>query len=157
MGLNDQSQIDVRKVLTGKDGQLYVTINGVQYFLSESNEFSSQLSVNNTDYQPTGSALVYAVNTGYTITLTLTETVIRDDTMLLALMEGMKNGRLPWFDFQTKLRGYDGTYQRLVFANCTPDGTVDLVNIKPGEIISRPWSFRCNATPELLEYFKTAE
>lgn len=54
MGLNDQSLVDVRKVLTGKDGQLFVTVKGQQYLLSESNEFSAQLSVNNTDYQPSG-------------------------------------------------------------------------------------------------------
>ena len=43
MGLNDQSLVDVRKVLTGKDGQLFVTVKGQQYLLSESNEFSAQL------------------------------------------------------------------------------------------------------------------
>ncbi|WP_195540502.1 phage tail tube protein [Eubacterium maltosivorans] len=156
MGLNDQSLVDVRKVLTGKDGQLFVTVKGQQYLLSESNEFSAQLSINNTDYQPSGSSLVYAINTGFTLTLTLTEVVIRDDLMLLALHEGLKDGRLPWFDFSTKLRGYDGSYQRQTFPNCAPDGSIDLVNIKPGELVQRPWSFRCNAIPELLEYFKSA-
>ena len=76
MGLNDQSLVDVRKVLTGKDGQLFVTVKGQQYLLSESNEFSAQLSVNNTDYQPSGSSLVFAVNTGFTLTLTMTEVVM---------------------------------------------------------------------------------
>lgn len=41
--------------------------------------------------------------------------------------------------------------------NCVPDGTIDLQNLNPGEIIKRAWSFRVNATPEILENFTEAE
>lgn len=156
-GLNDQSILDVTKIITGKDGQVFLTLSdGSQIFLAEVDTAQGQLNVNNTDYQPVGSPLVYAVNTGYSVTLTMTEVVIRDDVMLSKLYEDLRNGYMPIYEFQTKLRRRDGQAQRQVFRNCTPDGTVDLFNLQPGEIIKRPWSFRVNASPELLEHFQSA-
>ena len=134
-GLNDQSLLDVRKLISGKDGRLFVTTKaGTNLFLAEVDTFQTQISPANTDYQPVGSALIYAVNTGYSVTLTLTEAVVRDDVMLTELIADLQNGYFPTFD-----------------------GTIDLQNLNPGEIIKRAWSFRVNATPEILEYFKEAE
>ncbi len=145
-----QSQLDVRRLLTGKDGQLFVTTSdGTQIFLAEVDTFQAQLSVNNTDYQPVGSALSYAVSTGYSVTLTLTEAVVRDDVMLETLFKDIKDGQFPSFEFQGKYTRRDGTESRQVFRNCIPDGSIDLMNLTPGEIIKRSWSFRVNATPEL--------
>lgn len=156
-GLNDQSILDVRKLISGKDGQLYVTTKaGKNIFLAEVNTFQAQLSITNTDYQPVGSALIYAVNTGYSITLTLTESVVRDNVMLGELIEDIQQGYFPPFDFQGKMRRRDGYAERIVYRNCVPDGTIDLQNLTPGEIITRAWSFRVNASPEMLEKFKYA-
>ena len=169
-GLNDQSLLDVRKLITGKDGRLFVTTKkGTNLFLAEVDTFQAQLSPANTDYQPVGSALVYAVNTGYSVTvagggeetvdvtLTLTEAVVRDDVMLTELITDLQNGYFPSFDFQGKMRRRDGQAERVVYRNCVPDGTIDLQNLNPGEIIKRAWSFRVNATPEILENFTEAE
>ena len=154
-GLNDQSILDVRQLITGKDGQLFVSSrSGVNIFLAEVDEFQAQLAPVNTDYQPVGSALVYAVNTGYSITLTLTEAVIRDDVMLDELISDIQRGYFPGYDFQGKLRRRDGQAQRIVYRWCVPDGTIDLQNLKPGEIVKRAWSFRVNASPEMLQSFK---
>jgi hypothetical protein len=79
-GLNDQSILDVRQVISGKDGQLFVTTRqGMNFFMAECDTFQAQLSPANTGYQPVGSALIFAVNTGYSMTLTLSEVVVRDD------------------------------------------------------------------------------
>ena len=156
-GLNDQSTLDVRNLLTGKDGQLFVTTKaGTNIFLAEVDTFQAQLSPANTDYQPVGSSLIFAVNTGFNITLTLTEAVVRDDVMMEELLNDLNEGYFPAYDFQGKLRRRDGQAQRLVYRWCVPDGTVDLQNLNPGEIIKRAWSFRVNATPEMLETFKSA-
>jgi len=153
-GLNDQSILDVRKLITGKDGQLYVsTTSKKNIFLAEVDTFQTQLSPANTDYQPVGSALTYAVNTGYSVTLTLTEAVVRDDVMLDVLLSDLKNGYFPTFDFTGKLRRRDGKAERVVYRSCIPDGTIDLQNLTPGEIIKRAWSFRVNATPEMIQKF----
>lgn len=152
--LNNQSPLDVRNLITGKDGQLFITTkDGNQIFLAEVDTFQAQLSVSNTDYQPVGSALSYAVATGYSVTLTLTEAVVRDDIMLKALFDDLKEGYFPSFDFQGKLRRKDGQSCRQVFRNCVPDGSIDLMNLTPGEIIKRSWSFRVNAAPEMLDMF----
>ncbi|MDE7054592.1 MAG: phage tail tube protein [Oscillospiraceae bacterium] len=157
-GLNDQSLLDVRKLITGKDGRLFVTTKkGTNLFLAEVDTFQAQLSPANTDYQPVGSALVYAVNTGYTVTLTLTEAVVRDNVMISELITDLQHGYFPSFDFQGKMRRRDGQTERVVYRNCVPDGSIDLQNLNPGEIIKRAWSFRVNATPEMLEQFKEAE
>ena len=153
-GLNDPSVLDVRNLITGKDGQLFVTSRaGVNIFLAEVDTFRAQLSPNNVDYQPVSSALVYSVNTGYSVTLTLTEAVIRDDIMLEELINDIHEGWFPGFDFQGKMRRRDGRAQRVVYRWCVPDGTIDLQNLNPGEIIKREWSFRCNAPPEMLQMF----
>jgi hypothetical protein len=147
--------LDVRNITTGKDGQVFVTLSdGNQMFLAEAEAFGIQLNVNNTDHQPIGSALVYAINTGYTVTVTLTETIVRDDVTLTKFYDDLKNGYMPTFDFQGKIKRRDGQAQRQVVRSCIPDGTVDLLNIQPGEILKRNWSFRANATPELIAYFK---
>lgn len=154
-GLNDTSLLDVRKLISGKDGQLFVTTKaGTNLFLAEVDTFSTQLSPTNVDYQPVGSALIYAVNTGYSVTITMTEAVVRDDIMIKEFIEDVQKGYFPTFDFQGKLRRRDGQTERMVYRNCVPDGTIDLQNLNPGEIVKRAWSFRVNATPEMLDYFK---
>jgi hypothetical protein len=154
-GLNDSSILDVRQLITGKDGQLFVTTRqGTSIFLAEVDTFQAQLNPTNVDYQPVGSALIYSVNTGYSIALSLTEAVVRDDVMLGELIADIQNGYFPGFDFQGKLRRRDGQAERIVYRWCIPDGTVDLQNLTPGEIIKRAWSFRCNASPEMIEQFK---
>lgn len=151
-GLSGQSILDTDKLITGKDGQLFVTLtDGSQIFLAEVDEFTAQLSVNNTDYQPVGSALVYGVSTGYTVTLTLTEAVVRDNLMLETLFKDIAQGYLPKFDFQGKLRRRDGQAARQIYRNCIADGSVDLMKLTPGDIIKRSWSFRVNYVPEMQE------
>jgi len=150
------SVLDTRKLITGKDGQLFVTNSaGVNIFLAEVDTFQSQLSPANVDYQPVGSALVYSVNTGYSLSLTFTEAVVRDDVMLEELLNDIKEGFFPGFDFQGRMRRRDGQGQRIVYRNCVPDGTIDLQTLTPGDIVKRNWSFRCNATPENLELFRS--
>ena len=153
--LNQQSILDTTKLITEKDGQLFVTQkDGTQLFLAEVDTFTAQLSQNNVDYQPVGSALVYAVPTGYSVTLTLTEAVVRDDVMIEKFLDDIKQGYVPVFDFQGKLRRRDGQSSRHIYKNCLPDGTIDLMNLTPGDIIKRNWSVRVNAIPEYLEGFR---
>ena len=157
-GLNDQSLLDVRKLITGKDGRLFVTTKaGTNLFLAEVDTFQTQISPANTDSHPVGSALVNAVNTAYSVTLTLTEAVVRDNVMISELITDLQNGYFPSFDFQGKMRRRDGQSERVVYRNCVPDGSIDLQNLNPGEIIKRAWSFRVNATPEMLEQFTEAD
>ena len=148
--------LDTRKLMTGKDGQLFVTLDGGnQIFLAECDTFQAQMSISNTDYQPVGSFQSFAVPVSYTVTLTMTEAVIRDDVMLKTLYDAIKKGWLPVFEFAGKIKNREGKANRQVFRECIPDGSVDLLNVTPGDIIKRSWSFRVNATPELQEMFNS--
>lgn len=151
------SRIDPRQVVSGKDAQIFVTTSdGTQIFLAEAENFVAQMNINNQSFQGLGSMLEQAVPLNYSVTVTLTEIVIRDDVMLGKLFEDLSNGYFPAFDFQGKIARRDGQEQRQIFRDCMPDGTIDLMNLTPGDIVKRPWSFRANATPELQKMFKAA-
>lgn len=154
--LNKQAASDARKVVTGKDGQLFVTVPGAQIFLAEADEYKVQLAFKDTDYQPIGSGMSYKINTGWSVALTMTETVIRDNVMIETLIDAISHGYVPTYDFQGKImRPYDGQISRQVYRYCLPTSNIDLMSITPGQIIKRAWSFAANATPEILSAFKS--
>ena len=131
---NPMSNIDTRKLMTGKDGQLYVTVSsGQQIFLSEVDSFTAQLNVSTTQVQPVGSAQQFAVETGYAVTLTFSEMVVRDDVVLKPLFDDLKKGKFPRWDFTGKMRRtLDGIEQRQNFTDCVLNGNVDLMSLQPG-------------------------
>ena len=151
--INDQSLLDVRKALTGKDGKIFVTIKDETYFLAEAESFSATLNLTNTDIQPMGSILSYGVPVSASISITLSEIVVRDDVMLTPLIEAIREGYVPTFDIQSVLDRniFDGQESRQTFRNCIPTDSVQLMNITPGEVIKREWNFRGNALPEVIK------
>lgn len=154
--MNEQAVLDTRQLMTGKDGRLFVNVDGVDYFFAEVDTFQVQMSATNTDYQPVGSIISYAVNTGVTFTLTFSEAVLRDDLLIAPLLSAIQSGKMPTYDFQGSNERWDGKGERMTFKNCTPDGTIDLMNLTPGEIIKRQWSFRINSIPKFLQEIASA-
>lgn len=154
---NPMSNIDTRKLMTGKDGQLYVTLSsGLQIFLSEVDSFQAQLAMSSTTCQPVGSPQIFAVETGYSVTLSFSEMVVRDDVLLEPLFEDLRKGYFPRFDFQGKLRRViDGIEQRQNFTDCVLNGNVDLMTLSPGDIVRRNWSFHVNGAPDLQKFIPT--
>lgn len=97
----DAGDFDPRNILQGKDGELYDEDGN---FLAEVNTFQAQMEFNTEDYQAAGNNIVWGVNTGYTFTLTFTETVVRDK-MLKKILGDIKNGRnAPQLNFTGVLR-----------------------------------------------------
>ena len=143
--------LDTRKLMTGKDGRLFINVDGVDYFYAEVDTFQVQMNVSNTDYQPVGSILVYAVNTGVSFSLSFSEAVVRDDLVIAPLLKAIKEGKMPTYDFQGALERSDGAEQRYLFNNCVPDGTFDIMNLTPGDIIKRASSFRINSVPDAVK------
>ena len=86
--LLDSGNFDPRSILRGYNGELY---DGDGNFLAEVNTWQAQINFTNTDYQPAGSKLTWAVPQSYTVTLTFTETVIRDTRLLQKVIAGLKN------------------------------------------------------------------
>lgn len=157
--LNNQSILDTRKLITGKDGQLFVEHpeTGDMIFLAEVNNFNVAMNVSNTDYQPVGSVLIFGVQTGVSFTLTFTEALIREDVTMKPILDMIQSGVTPNYTFQGTLkRQYDGEETRQILRNCIPDGTFNLMNVTPGEVLQRETSWRINSFPEYQSYFKTA-
>lgn len=143
--------LDTRELMTGKDGRLFVEVNGTNVFLAEINTFAVNMNVNTTEKQPVGSILVHRIPTGVTFDLTFTEMVVRDDVILEPLLAAIQNGQIPSYNFQGVTEKPDGQEQRLAFNNAVPNGTFGLMNLTPGEVIEREQSFALNSIPKFIQ------
>ena len=142
MAAGNNSTLDTTELMTGKDGKLFVEVNGVNTFLAEINEFKVAMNVNTAEYQGVGSILVGTVPTGVTFDLTYTEAVIRDDVIMAPLLTAIQNGYLPVYNFQGVNTKPDGSSEgRIAFNNAVPNGTIDLMSLTPGDVIKRANSF----------------
>lgn len=107
-GLQDElnsGNFDPRNILRGHDGELY---DGDGNFLAEVNTWQAQLNFTNSDYQAAGNKIVWAVPQSYTVTLTFTETIIRDASLLKKVIVGLKNGEPDAvLNFMGVLRGHN--------------------------------------------------
>lgn len=149
--INNAAILDTRKLMTGKDGRVFLELDGVQYFYAEVESFNVVMGITNTDVQPVGSMLQFAVNTGVNYSVTLSEMVVRDDLIAKPIQDKIREGKMPTFTFQAGSERWDGQEQRVVLRRCTPDGSIDLLNLVPGEVIKRAMSFRVNDIPEWLK------
>jgi len=85
----DTGKFDPRNILRGYDGELY---DGDGNFLAEVNTWQAQLNFENSDYQAAGNKIKWAIMQGYTVTLTFTETIVRDAILLRKIIAGIQNG-----------------------------------------------------------------
>lgn len=103
--LLDTGKFDPRNILRGYDGELY---DGDGNFLAEVNTWQAQINVTNSDYQAAGNKLSWAVMQSYTVTLTFTETIIRDASLLKQIIAGLANGAPDAvLNFMGVLRGHN--------------------------------------------------
>lgn len=145
--INSAPQIDVRKVLSGKDGALYDEDGNL---LVSIESFQSKVSITNQTYQPLGTAQERASMTSYRVTLTMTQVVVEDDRFMSMIMDGMKTHRMPVMNMRGMVRSpYNDSEQQVVYRDCVPDGDIDIQNMQPGELYKRTWNWIVNQPPEL--------
>ncbi len=152
--VNSAPAVDVRKVMSGKDGALYDE-NGKLLVSVES--FQSQVAITNQTFQPLGTAQERATMTSYRVTLTFTEVIVEDSEFFRYIIDGLKNHRMPVLNFRGMVRSpYDASEEQVVYRDCVPDGTIDIQNMQPGELAKRTWNWIVNQPPDLQSLLQNA-
>ncbi|MGI6689821.1 MAG: phage tail tube protein [Christensenellales bacterium] len=150
--INTAPSVDVRKVMSGKDGALYDDQG--QLLVSVEN-FNSQVAINNQTFQPLGSAQERSAMTSYKVTLTFTEVVVESGRFFRLIMNALKTGRMPVLNFRGMGKSpYDNSEEQVVYRNCVPDGTLDIQNMQPGELCKRTWNWVVNDPPDLQKLLR---
>lgn len=149
---NTQAVADARYARTGRDGVLY---NKDGILMATVDTFSAKANVSTQQYRPIGTLHDQNIPVTVGTTLTFSQYVVEDDTLIKEFLEFMKTGRLPEWNFSGVIAGDDeGNEERIVYRNCVPNGDIDLQNVTPGELIKRSWTFQCNDTPDLQSSLK---
>lgn len=139
--------LDTRHILRGFDGKLYSDGE----FLAQVPEWNMQLNFNETDYQPAGSELVAGVYTGFSQTLSFTETHITDE-LLEKLFEYTSKRLKEPFEFVGMLERADGDTGEYVCRSCEPSGSIDVAKVASGGILDRAWTWRVNEKIDPQKY-----
>ena len=147
--LNNKASVDARQVLTGKDGALF-NDKGVMMATVES--YNADVAITNSPYQPLGDPQSHDVFTGYKVTLSLSQVVIEDDSLIKEFYAGLKSGRMPSWNFQGVLVGRNGSEERVIYRDCVPSGNVNLQNLSIGDVVKRSWTFTVNSPPDLQSF-----
>lgn len=101
----DSGAFDPRNILRGNDGELY---DGDGNFLAEVNTWQAQINVTNSDYNPAGEKITWAIPQSYSMTLTFTETVVKDARILMKVIGSLEKGAPDAvLNFQGVLRGHN--------------------------------------------------
>ena len=91
---------DTRKLMTGKDGKLYITVDGESIWFASVEEFSVGMNVSNVDFHPAGDVQTYGVPDSVKFTASFTEAVVRDDLTIVPILDAIKSGKFPIFSLQ---------------------------------------------------------
>ena len=142
--------LDTRELMTGTDGCLFFEKDGVNVPMLELANFSVGMNVAATQRQFVGDPVTKSIPTGVAFTLTITESVVRDDLIMQDLLASIKNGKFPVFNFQGKVEKPDGQEQRIAFNDAVPSGDFGIMNVTPGEIVDRAMNFALNSVPEYI-------
>jgi len=143
---------DTRKILTGKDGRLFIYgTDGNSICLFTVPEFHIALDWQTTETQFVGNLVTTTVLTGVKPSLNFNEVIVSDEATFGRILDDLNNERTPMYDFQG-LVGIDETHeQRVVCRECVPTGTMNLQDVVPGSILQRTFSFAINQLPEVLK------
>lgn len=142
--------LNTQELMKGTDGCLFVEYDGINVPLLEVENFSVSMNFNAVDKQYVGNPVVQSVPTGVAFNLTFTESVVRDEPIINVILDALKRGKFPVFKFQGKLEKPDGQEQRYAFNNAVPNGNFGLMNVTPGEVVSREQNYTLNEIPDII-------
>lgn len=139
--MNPAAIDNARQVRTGKDAAIY---DDQGTLLATVETFTSQFNFSNAQWQPVGSFQQFEVPTGYGQTVTLTNTVVKDEKFIEDIIDMKEKGLVPHWNFTGAISADNGTYERMVYNDCIPSGNIDIQNINAGDIIKRAINLFCN-------------
>ena len=146
--------LNVKELMNGTDGCLSVEYEGKMIELLEVENYSLSMNIAAAQKQFCGDPTIKSVPTGASYTLTISECVVRDEPIVLVILDSLKKGKFPTFNFQSRLEKPDGQEQRFGLNDCVPSGEFGLQNVTPGEICTRPMNFAINEVPEVISSLK---
>ena len=82
-----KERIDVRTIMTGNDGKLFLHVNNEPVLLAEIKEYEIKANFANIEYKPVGDVQQYAIPDKVKFTLNFTGAVIRDDLTIVCRTE----------------------------------------------------------------------
>lgn len=147
--------LNTQELMKGTDGCLFVEYEGNQVPLLEVENYSISMNFAASQKQYVGNPTIQSIPTGVSFTLTITESVVRDEPIVLVILDALKKGKFPVFNFQSKLEKPDGQEQRFGLNNAVPSGEFGLQNVTPGEICSRAMNFALNTIPDCISSIKS--
>lgn len=147
--------LNTTELMRGTDGILFVEYNGTNIELLEVENYAITMNFAAAEKQYVGSPVVRSVPTGVSFALTITESVVRDEPIINVILDAIRNGKFPVFNFQSKLVKPDGQEQRYALNNAVPSGEFGLQNVTPGEICSRALNFALNDIPDTISSIKS--
>lgn len=142
--------LNTQELMKGTDGMLLVEFDGANVPLLEVENFAVNMNFSAVDKQYVGNPVIQSVTTGVSFSLTFTESVVRDEPIINVILNSLKRGKFPVFHFQGKLEKPDGQEQRYAFNNAVPNGNFGLMNVTPGEIVSREQNYTLNDIPDII-------
>lgn len=146
MVTNTQAVADARHAMTGRDGALY---NRDGVLMATVDTFSAKANVSTQQYRPIGTLQDQNIPVTVGVTLTFSQYVVEDDTLIQEFLGFLQTGILPEWNFSGVLKRSESEEERVVYRNCVPNGDIDIQNVTPGELVKRSWTFQCNAMPEM--------
>ena len=142
--------LNTLELMNGTDGCLFVEVDGVNVPMLELENYSISANFAGVDRQFVGDPVSKFVPTGVSFTLTLTESMVRDDLIINPMLESIKQGKFPHYSFQGMVEKPDGQEQRIALNDVVPNGNFGLQNVTPGEILSREMNFAINTVPDFI-------
>jgi len=99
--LLDSGALDPRNIVRGVDGELF---DGDGNFLAQVPEWNAQMTPKTTEYQPAASMISWKLQQGYSVALTLTETVVQDIILLKKALDSVMSRQGGALNFQGVIR-----------------------------------------------------
>lgn len=136
-----------RNSYSGKDAML---LSEVGEILAYVDAFTAKVNFATTNIQPLGSPIQQSFITGYSVSLTLTNIVIKSEEFFDDAFKFFHKGRhAPHYTLQSVIFGYDGSEERIFWRDCVPEGDWDLHGFSIGDVIKRNLNMKCQQPPEL--------